>query len=331
VIGYSLVRFRALTAVAAVALALLGGCATTGAGGGDPRDPYEPMNRAIYKFNDEFDKAIAKPVAEAYRAFVPDVVRTGVGNFFSNINDVLVALNNTLQGKIPDAINDLGRVAVNTTLGVLGFRDVATELGVPKNNEDFGQTLGRWGFRDGPYIVLPILGPSNVRDTFGWVGDIYTSPLVGVDNVNLRNSLIGLRFVTVRADLLEASAILETAALDPYEFVRDAYLQRRRNLVHDGNPPEDKDLDLKPEAAREKKPEAKPSAKPEAKPDTKPEPGSEPKPATKPLSEIPGAPDHSASVGGSSLDPAFSLQMDRAPVEGPKSRRVVRIWLPEVR
>lgn len=323
-IGYSLVRLRALTAAAAVTLALLGGCATTGAGG-DPRDPYEPMNRAIYKFNDEFDKAIAKPVAEAYRAFVPDVVRTGVGNFFSNINDVLVALNNTLQGKIPDAINDLGRVAVNTTLGVLGFRDVATELGVPKNNEDFGQTLGRWGFRDGPYIVLPILGPSSVRDTFGWVGDIYTSPLVGVDNVNLRNSLIGLRFVTVRADLLEASAILETAALDPYEFVRDAYLQRRRNLVHDGNPPEEKDLDFRPEAARENKPEPKPAAKPEVKP----EPGSEPKPATKPLSEAPAAPDRSASTGGSSADPAFSLQMDRAPVGGPKPRRVVRIWLPE--
>ena len=321
-IGYSLVRLRALTAAAAVAVALLGGCATTG-GGGDPRDPYEPMNRAIYKFNDGFDKAIAKPVAEAYRAFVPDAVRTGVGNFFSNINDVLVALNNTLQGKIPDAINDLGRVAVNTTLGILGFRDVATELGVPKNNEDFGQTLGRWGFRDGPYIVLPILGPSSVRDTFGWVGDIYTSPLVGIEDVRLRNSVIAFRFVTVRADLLEASAILETAALDPYEFVRDAYLQRRRNLVHDGNPPEDKDLDLKPEAAPEKKPDAKPSAKPEAKPDAKPE--------KKPLSEIRDTPDHSASVGGSSSDPAFSLQMDRAPVEGPKPRPVVRIWLPENR
>ena len=133
--------------------------------------------------------------------------------------------------------------------------------------------------------------------------------------------------MTVRADLLEASAILETAALDPYEFVRDAYLQRRRNLVHDGNPPEDKDLDLQPGAAPENKPEAKPSAKPE----TKPEPGSDPKPAKKPLSQIPGAPDHSASAGGSSSDSAFSLQMDRAPVEGPKPRRVVRIWLPENR
>jgi phospholipid-binding lipoprotein MlaA len=300
VIGSSLARWRAWTAGAAAALVLLGGCATTG----DPRDPLEPMNRAVYKFNDEFDKAIARPVAEAYRHFVPPVVRTGIDNFFSNINDVLVALNNALQGKIPDAINDVGRVVVNTTLGVLGFRDVATELGVPKNNEDFGQTLGRWGFRDGPYILLPILGPSSVRDTFGWAGDIYTSPLVGVDNVRWRNSLIGVRFVTVRADLLEASNILETAALDPYEFVRDAYLQRRRNLVHDGNPPEDKDLDLKPEPG--------PAPKPGAKP------GAEPKPAAKPVSEIPGPSDQPATAGAG------------APAEPPKKQpRYVRIWLPE--
>jgi phospholipid-binding lipoprotein MlaA len=318
VISSCWVRLRALTAAAAITFTVLGGCATTGAGG-DPRDPFEPMNRAVYKFNDEFDKAIAKPVAEAYRAFVPDAVRTGIGNFFSNINDVLVSLNNALQGKVPDAINDLGRVAVNTTLGVLGFRDVATELGVPKNNEDFGQTLGRWGFRDGPYIVLPILGPSSVRDTFGWVGDVYTSPLVGIDNVNWRNSLIGVRFVTVRADLLEASAILETAALDPYEFVRDAYLQRRRNLVYDGNPPEDKDFDLKPEGKPEGKPEAKPATKSEVKPEpksgAKPEPGSEPKPATK--SESPAEP--SASAGTS------------AAAEQRKPSRFVRIWLPESR
>ncbi len=296
-IGFSRVRLRAWTAAVATALALLGGCATNG----DPRDPLEPMTRAVYKFNDEFDKAVAKPVAEAYRAFVPDTVRTGVGNFFSNINDVIVALNNALQGKIPEAINDVGRIAVNTSLGVLGFRDVATELGVPKNNEDFGQTLGRWGLRDGPYIVLPILGPSSVRDTFGWVGDIYTSPLVGVDNVNLRNSLIGVRFVTVRADLLEASAILETAALDPYEFVRDAYLQRRRSLVYDGNPPADKDLDLTPDA----KPQPKPAAKPEAEPATK--------------SEAPVAPDQSASAG-----PSGSAEPSRR-------QPVVRVWLPASR
>ena len=293
----SLARLRAWTALAAVALVLLGGCATTG----DPRDPFEPMNRAVYKFNDEFDKSVARPVAEAYRHFVPPVLRTGIGNFFSNLSDVLISLNNLLQGKMPEAINDLGRVAVNTTLGVLGFRDVASELGVPKNNEDFGQTLGRWGFRDGPYIVLPILGPSSVRDTFGWAGDVYTHPLAYVDNVGLRNSLMGLRFVTVRADLLEATNILETAALDPYEFVRDAYLQRRRNLVYDGNPPEEKD----------------PGFSPGSKPDAKPQPGPEPKPAGKPVSEIPAGPDQPASAGAS------------APAEPKKQPRHVRVWLPE--
>ncbi len=295
-IGFFLVRLRALTAAAAVTLVLVGGCATTG---GDPRDPFEPMNRAVYQFNDEFDKAVAKPVAEAYRAFVPPIVRTGVGNFFSNVNDVLVALNNGLQGKVPDAINDLGRVAVNTTLGVLGFRDVATELGVPKNNEDFGQTLGRWGLRDGPYIVLPLLGPSSVRDTVGWAGDLYTNPLTYIDPSSTRNAVTGLRFITVRADLLEASNILDTAALDPYEFVRDAYLQRRRNLVYDGNPPADRAFDLELET--------KPA--PKSKPETKP--------ATK--SEIPAGPGPSASAGTSTA------------TQEPKRPRVVRIWLPENR
>jgi phospholipid-binding lipoprotein MlaA len=329
VTGFSLLRMRALAAAAAVLLLLVGGCATTGSG--DPRDPFEPVNRAIYNFNDGFDKVLAKPAAEAYRAIVPDLVRDGISNVFSNINDVIVALNNLLQGKVPEAINDVGRIMVNTTLGILGWRDVATELGVPKNNEDFGQTLGRWGFSDGPYIVLPILGPSSVRDTFGWVGDIYTSPLVGINDVSTRNGVIAFRFVTVRADLLEATNILETAALDPYEFVRDAYLQRRRSLVYDGNPPDDGG-----EPRMEPRPAGKPESKPEAKPEAKPEPKSD-KPATKPVSEIPAAPDPSASAGASSADPASSLssplqlQLDRAPVEGPKQRRVVRIWLPQSR
>lgn len=308
----SLVRIRALAATAAVVLFLLGGCASTG--GGDPRDPFEPVNRAIYKFNDGFDTVLAKPAAEAYRAIVPDLVRTGIGNVFSNIGDVIVALNNALQGKAPEAINDVGRILVNTTLGILGWRDVATELGVPKNNEDFGQTLGRWGLHDGPYIVLPILGPSNLRDTFGWVGDIYTNPLSYIDPTYARNSIIAFRFVTVRSDLLEATNILDTAALDPYEFVRDAYLQRRRNLVYDGNPPADKAFDLEPETR----------PVPKSKPETRPEP----KPATKPLSEIPAAPDHSASTGGSSVDPAPLLQVDRSPPEAPRKPRFTRVWLP---
>jgi phospholipid-binding lipoprotein MlaA len=231
-----LTRLRALLACACVAALLLGGCATNG----DPRDPLEPMNRVVYKFNDGVDNLVIRPFASLYREFVAPPIRTGISNLFSNINDVIVALNNLLQGKIPDAINDAGRILVNTTLGVFGVLDVATELGVDKHNEDFGQTLGRWGFSDGPYIVLPFLGPSNVRDTFGWVGDAYAWPVSYLEPNSHRNAIIGLRLITVRADLLEASQILETAALDPYAFVRDAYLQRRRNQVFDGNPPEER-------------------------------------------------------------------------------------------
>ena len=234
-------RLRAVILGATVAVFLLGGCASNG----NPRDPFEPLNRGIYKFNDAADKLVFKPVAEVYRDVIPQVVRTGISNFFSNINDVIVALNNLLQGKIPAAMNDVGRILINTTLGVLGFMDPATELGVEKNNEDFGQTLGFWGLGDGPYIVLPFLGPSSLRDTVGWAGDIYSWPITYLDPDSHRNVLIAIRFEDVRAGLLEASKILETAALDPYEFVRDAYLQRRRNLVYDGNPPDDSGDDPK--------------------------------------------------------------------------------------
>lgn len=237
-----LTRLRAGFLCALLSLLVLGGCASNG----NPRDPLEPMNRAVYKFNDGVDNLVLKPAASFYRDVVPQFMRTGVSNFFSNINDVIVALNNLMQGKIPTAINDVGRILVNTTLGVFGVMDPATDLGVEKNHEDFGQTLGFWGLGDGPYIVLPFLGPSSVRDTAGWVGDAYTWPIAYLEPTRHRNTLIALRFVEGRADLLEASKILETAALDPYAFVRDAYLQRRRNQVYDGNPPDDSRDDPKP-------------------------------------------------------------------------------------
>jgi len=230
-------RLRALVLCGAVSAMLLGGCATNG----NPRDPLEPLNRGIYQFNDGVDKILIKPLAEAYRYVLPQFVRTGVSNFFSNLNDVIVALNNLLQGKLTLAASDIARLALNSTAGLAGLFDVATEAGLEKNNEDFGQTLGFWGIGDGPYIVLPILGPSSLRDSFGWVGDYYTWPVTYIKRNDVRNSLTGLRIVSSRADFLEASKILETAALDPYEFVRDAYLQRRRNLVYDGNPPPEED------------------------------------------------------------------------------------------
>ena len=233
-------RLRVLLVSASMLMTLLGGCATTG----NPRDPLEPMNRAIYSFNDGVDQAIFKPVAEAYRAVLPSFVRTGVSNFFANINDVSIALNNLLQGKPVDAISDVGRIVVNTTAGVLGVFDVATEFGMEKHNEDFGQTLGYWGMSDGPFLMLPLLGPSNPRDTVGLAADFKLDPITYVDPSRDRNILWGSRSVSQRAHLLDASKILETAALDPYDFLRDAYLQRRRNLVHDGLPPPVKDDDL---------------------------------------------------------------------------------------
>lgn len=228
-------------------LFVFGGCATN-----SPRDPLEPMNRAIYSFNDGVDTALIQPVAKGYRAVLPMFVRTGVSNVFANINDVLIALNNLLQGKLVNAISDVGRVLINTTVGVAGIFDVATHFGLEKHNEDFGQTLGYWGVGDGPYLVLPLIGPSNLRDAVARVVDFKTDPITYVRSMRLRNSLWGTRALSQRADLLDTSKILEIAALDPYEFLRDAYLQRRRNLVYDGAPPREKDdrmeLRFKPQA-----------------------------------------------------------------------------------
>lgn len=236
-------RLPALVLYGLISLSLiLGGCASTG----NPRDPLEPINRGIYHFNDGVDNLIVKPAAEIYRGVLPQFVQTGVSNFFSNISDVIVALNNLLQGKVTQAVSDVGRIVVNTTAGLLGVIDVATEIGLEKHQEDFGQTLGYWGIGDGPYLVIPFLGPSTLRDAVGLVGDWKTSPITYVDPNRDRNALYGLWFVNRRSELLETSKILETAALDPYEFVRDAYLQRRRNLVYDGSPPpEENDIEIK--------------------------------------------------------------------------------------
>jgi len=217
---------------------MVAGCATK-----DPRDPLEPMNRVIYKINDGLDKVIIKPVAQVYQGILPQVVRTSVTNFFNNLYDILVALNNLLQGKLPEAASDVGRVALNTTAGIGGLIDVATKVGLEKHNEDFGQTLGHWNVESGPYLQLPIFGPSSFRDGLGRFVDFKLDPIYWVwyHDVATRNSLWALNFVSTRANLLDATDLLEKAALDPYEFQRDAYLQRRRNLIYDGNPPPEKD------------------------------------------------------------------------------------------
>jgi len=220
-----------------LALLLTGaaGCATTN--GGDARDPAEGFNRAMYSFNDGFDRAIGKPVASAYRDVVPGVVRTGVRNFFGNIADLWIGANNLLQGKPVDAATDWARFAINTTIGIFGLFDWASDMGIDKHDEDFGQTFGRWGAGDGAYLVWPFLGSSGVRDTVGLVFDIGLDPVLQHKPVRVRNAMTVLRATGKRADLLDASRILEEAALDKYVFQRDAYLQRRRSLVYDGNPP----------------------------------------------------------------------------------------------
>ena len=260
-------RLRALCIGAALSLSLLSGCATNG----DPRDPLEPLNRGIYVFNDGVDALLIRPAASFYTHILPEFMRTGVSNFFSNLNDVIVAVNGLLQLKVAQAGSDVARLAVNSTVGVLGLFDVATGMGLEKHDEDFGQTLGYWGIGDGPYLVLPILGPSNVRDGVGWVGDFYAWPVTYVEDDSTRNILVAARIVSARAELLAASSILETAALDRYAFVRDAYLQRRRNQIYDGKPPlddEDPGADPKPAATGTKSPpkDPDPAAK-DAKPD----------------------------------------------------------------
>jgi phospholipid-binding lipoprotein MlaA len=210
----------------------LSGCATN-----DPRDPLEPLNRGIYKFNDTVDKAVTKPIAQGYRAVLPSPVRTSVTNFFSNIDDIFVTANNLLQFKIHSAASDFARLVTNTTFGIGGLFDVATSFGLEKHNEDFGQTLGYWGAGDGAFLMLPLLGPSDVRDAIGTGVQGYLNPVWNLNDVALRNSLTGLNVVDDRANLLDAEKVLDEAALDPYTFLRDAYLQQRRSLVYDGNPP----------------------------------------------------------------------------------------------
>jgi phospholipid-binding lipoprotein MlaA len=225
----------------AVVVILMGaGCASAPQDERDPRDPFEGLNRGVYKFNDTFDQYLARPVARTYVKVLHQEIRTRIGNFFANLADPLIGVNNFLQGKFEDGVNDWARFAFNSTFGLLGIHDVASEWGYEKHNEDFGQTFGRWGAGPGPYLVLPIFGSSTVRDGLGLGVDMYADPMGEIRPINLRNSLIVVRAVNVRADLLEASRILEEAALDRYVFQRDAYLQRRRSLIYDGRPPREK-------------------------------------------------------------------------------------------
>jgi phospholipid-binding lipoprotein MlaA len=226
-----------------LALVLLQGCAI----GPNPRDPFEPFNRSVTRFNDGLDEAIVKPVAQAYQNTVPSPVRTGVNNFFGNLSDVWSFVNNVLQAKPQAAVDSFMRVSVNTLIGLGGVLDWATPMGIERHSEDFGKTLGRWGVATGPYLVLPVLGPSTVRDAAARVVDAKGDLVLQVDDVRVRNSLYVLRAVDLRANLLRAGEVLDQAALDKYSFTRDAYLQRR-GVVIDTNGDTEERYDL-PEAS----------------------------------------------------------------------------------
>lgn len=212
--------------------ALLGGCAVSPSA--LPHDPWEPFNREVTDFNESLDKAVLKPTATVYQNLTPPLVRQGVGNFFNNLSDVWSLVNNVLQLKPKESVETLFRVGVNTTMGLGGIIDVATELRLQRHREDFGQTLGYWGVPTGPYVVLPLFGPSTLRDSLAMPVDWQIDPVGQVNQTAARNSLTALRIIDTRADFLQVGNLLDDAAIDKYSFTRDAFLQRRRGLALEG-------------------------------------------------------------------------------------------------
>jgi phospholipid-binding lipoprotein MlaA len=241
--GWSILR-RGGVALAAV---LLVGCAS--GPNANPADPLEGWNRGVYKFNDAVDRTVVKPVAVAYQDHVPSIVRKGVGNFFGNLEDIWTMVNSALQLKGQVATESFMRVSVNTVFGLLGLVDVASEMQIPRGNEDFGQTLGYWGVGPGPYLVLPVLGPSTLRDTVAlpadWKGDL----VAATSDATASYTGIVVRGVHKRANLLKQEGLMEGVALDKYSLLRDVYLQYRRNQVYDGDPPDEPSQEpMEPEA-----------------------------------------------------------------------------------
>ena len=265
IVKYTSIFLKWTTAAAVLALAQ--GCAT--GPNANAADPLEPLNRTIFSFNDKVDVAVVKPVASAYREVTPKLVRTGVTNFFGNIRDVWSVVNSALQAKPQQAFENLFRVTTNTVFGVAGLFDVASELKIPRHSADFGQTLGHWGVPAGPYLVLPVLGPSTFRDTVGTVVDFNGNLLTKSSDVGFRNTVSAVGIVNVRANLLDAGDLLEQAALDKYSFARDIYLQRRSSLISPAGsadpaaPDKEERFDL-PEGAQSAPADSAPTATPAA-------------------------------------------------------------------
>ena len=238
-------------AAACAVLLVLTACASAPtAKAPNPKDPWESMNRRVASFNDAVDDNVVKPVARTYRDNTPDLLQTGVRNFFNNLSDVWSTINSGLQLKGRDTAESFMRVVVNTTVGIYGVIDVATPIGLERHNEDFGQTLGYWGVPDGPYVVLPLLGPSTLRDTASLPADFNHDPVRKHDVMDVRNTAAALRILQKRGDLLKTSDLLGEASIDKYSFTRDAYLQYRRSQIYDGNPPDEDDVNEAPASSR---------------------------------------------------------------------------------
>jgi len=237
---------RQLSQIALAASLLLVGCAS--APTANPKDPWEPMNRSVASFNDKVDDNVLKPLATGYRNVVPDLIQTGVRNVFNNFADMWSTVNNLLQLKPINTAESLGRVIVNTVFGIYGIFDVATYIKLERHPEDFGQTLGYWGMPNGPYLVLPLFGPSTLRDGASLPIDFAVSPTQFVNDIPTRNQVFTLRLVSKRAELLKPGNLLEEASIDKYSFTRDAYLQYRRSQIYDGNPPDEEDSNDDPSA-----------------------------------------------------------------------------------
>ena len=223
--------------VVILSLLLMAGCSIMPKELATSGDPWERYNRSMHAFNDDFDEYVAVPVAEGYQTITPEMVDQGISNFFGNLLDVNSAVNNLLQWKPDRAVNDVVRIMINTSFGLLGFVDLASQLELPSYKEDFGQTLGYWGLESGPYFVLPVLGPNSVRDTFGLIVDVMINPTALIEPFTTRAAVNTLYYVDMRADLLDEVDLMKEAAIDPYSFMRDSYLQYRVNQVYDGNPP----------------------------------------------------------------------------------------------
>lgn len=222
--------------ILALSIACVGGCATLGSTG-DPRDPFEGFNRHVTSFNDYIDRVLVQPLIKLYKAITPDFLNEAISNFFDNVNDATVIVNDFLQFKFKQMLSDLLRFVLNSTVGIGGLFDVASDNGIPKHHEDYGQTLGVWGFGPGPYLVVPLLGPTTVRDAAARLalGTWFNSPTSYIGDRTVKLGLMALKYVDYRADNLSAMKLIGEAALDKYEFTKNVYLQHREQMIHDQN------------------------------------------------------------------------------------------------